>query len=112
MNQKIRNMRNSTTEAVLDWKQRNGLKKRSQYSPLLEAFRRINMFKKGNVDSTMVLLEFPSSVKDVKEFVAPYSGEQKRCLNWYNLTDKGKELIKDLNLVWDEEMNNEIFIEL
>lgn len=103
---------NATQQEIENWKKRNGLKKRSQYSPLIEAFRRINMFKKGDINSTMVLLEFPSSVKDVKEFISPYSREQKRCLNWYNLTEKGKEVIKDLNLVWNEEMNYELFIAL
>jgi len=104
---------NGTQQEIENWKKRNGLKKRSQYSPLIEAFRRINMFQKGDVNATMVLLEFPSSVKDVKEFISPYSREQARCLNWYNLTEKGKEVIKDLNLVWDgDEMNHELFIAL
>lgn len=104
---------NETQQKIEDWKKRNGLKKRSLYSPLIEAFRRINMFKKGDINSTMILLEFPSSVKDAKEFFTPYSREQKRCLNWYNLTEKGKEVIKDLDLVWNEdEMNQELFIAL
>jgi len=106
-------MKDSIHQEIAEWKKRNGLTKRSQYSPLIEAFRRINMFKKGDINASMVLLEFPSSVKDVKEFIVPSYKESKRCLNWYNLTEKGKEVIKDLNLVWnEEEMNHELFIAL
>ncbi len=104
---------NATQQEIENWKKRNGLKKRSQYSPLIQAFRRINMFHKGDVNTAMVLLEFPSHVKGVKEFISPYTKEQKRCLNWYKLTKKGKEVINDLNLVWGgDEMSHELLIEL
>jgi hypothetical protein len=104
---------NATQQKIQSWKIRNKLTRRSKYSPLLEAFRRIHMFSKGDVNSPMVLLEFPSSVKDAKEFFVPYSKEQKRCLNWYKLTEKGKEILRDLDLEWGgEEMNQELFIAL
>lgn len=104
---------NATQQKIQSWKKRNKLTKRSKYSPLLEAFRRIHMFRKGDVNSPMVLLEFPSSVKDAKDFFVPYSKERKRCLNWYGLTERGKELIKDLNLEWGgEEMSQKLFIAL
>ncbi len=61
---------------------------------LLECYRRITVFRK-TIDYPMVYLGFPSEVKGI-EYLEPYSNELKRCLNWYNLTNSGKEVMKDL----------------
>ena len=96
--------------AIDSWATRNKLKS-NQKRNLLETFRRIHQFQNGDVNATMILLSFPSEVKDSKEFFTPYSRETKRVLNWYRLTDKGKEIIKDLDIKWNEkEMNHYLFI--
>jgi len=93
-----------------DWEKRNGLTRRAERVLLLETWRRINMYHKGNINDTMVLLSIPSDVKQTKGLFIPYSNEIPKALNWYNLTKKGQEIIKDLNLVWNEkEMNYFIY---
>lgn len=60
-----------------------------------EVRRRIREFKKGDKNAPMIFLGFPSEVKSLlkKGIFTPYSKETKRCLNWYNLTEEGKQLI-------------------
>lgn len=61
-----------------------------------EVRRRIRQFKEGNKDATMVFLGFPYEVKTLiqKNVLTPYGGrEHKRVLNWYNLTETGKQII-------------------
>lgn len=60
-----------------------------------EVRRRIREFKGGNKDKPMVYLGYPSEVKGLvkKNILTPYSREIKRALNWYNLTDLGKNII-------------------
>jgi len=95
--------------AIDSWATRNKLKS-NQRRNLLEMFRRIHQFHNGDVNATMILLSFPSEVKDSKEFLTPYSRETERVLNWYKLTDKGKEVIKDLDIKWGgEKMNSTLF---
>lgn len=62
---------------------------------IAEVDRRIKDFKEGNKNAPMVYLGFPSEVKALieKNILAPYSKENKRCLNWYNLTETGKQFI-------------------
>jgi len=58
-----------------------------------EIRRRIKEFKKGDKNAPMIFLGFPSEVKTLKEkgILTPYGGrETKRALNWYNLTESGK----------------------
>ena len=58
-----------------------------------EIRRRIKEFKKGNKNATMIFLGFPSEVKSLvdKKILISYSKERKRALNWYNLTETGKQ---------------------
>jgi hypothetical protein len=60
-----------------------------------EVRRRIREFKGGDKDKPMVYLGFPSEVKGLvkKNILTPYSREIKRALNWYNLTDLGKQYL-------------------
>jgi len=62
---------------------------------LTEIRRRINEFKAGDKAAKMIYLGFPYEVKTLiqKGIVTPYSKETKRALNWYNLTQKGIEVI-------------------
>lgn len=62
---------------------------------LSEVKRRIREFKNGDKDAPMIFLGMPSEVKTLveKDILTPYSREQKRVLNWYNLTEKGKSII-------------------
>lgn len=67
---------------------------------LEEVKRRIKEFKKGDVNARMIFLGMPSEVKTLvnKGIFIPYSKEIKRALNWYDLTEKGKEIIKNIYL--------------
>jgi hypothetical protein len=70
------------------------------------------MFKMKKIDTSMILLSAPSYVKSSKKYYTPYSREKAYTLNWYNLTDKGKQVIEDLmaNLKWNKkEMNMYLF---
>lgn len=60
-----------------------------------EVKRRINEFKQGNRYANMIYLGFPSEVKGLikKGILTPYSRETKRALNWYNLTETGRNHI-------------------
>jgi len=62
---------------------------------LSEVRRRINEFKNGKKDAPMIFLGYPSEVKTLvnKGILKPYSKESKRVLNWYNLTEKGIQII-------------------
>lgn len=59
-----------------------------------EVKRRIKEFKGGDINAPMIYLGWPSEVKTLvqKGILTPYSKETKRTLNWYNLTEKGKQL--------------------
>ena len=61
---------------------------------LQEVRRRITEFKGGDKTKPMIYLGYPSEVKTLiaKGILKAYSGEIPRVLNWYNLTEKGKEL--------------------
>ena len=61
-----------------------------------EVKRRIREFKNGDKNAPMIFLGFPSEVKSLvnKNILTPYYGkERKRVLNWYNLTEKGKQFV-------------------
>ena len=103
---------NQVQKEISAWKKRNGLTRRVHYSPLIEAFRRVNQFHKGDVNSRLILLNYPSEVKSAKEFIVPNSRESKRCLVWYNLTARGKELVKDLKIEWSNEVSEYLFAEM
>lgn len=62
---------------------------------IAEVKRRINEFKDGNKNASMVYLGWPSEVKTLvkKNVLTPYGKETKRALNWYNLTETGRQLI-------------------
>lgn len=60
-----------------------------------EIKRRIREFKNGDKNAPMIYLGYPSEIKTLKEkgILTPYCKETKRVLNWYNLTEFGKQFI-------------------
>ncbi len=60
-----------------------------------EVRRRIREFKNGDRNAPMIFLGTITEVKTLvkKGILIPYSKEVKRALNWYNLTDFGKQFI-------------------
>ena len=60
-----------------------------------EVRRRIREFKNGDRNANMIFLGTITEVKTLvkKGILIPYSKEVKRALNWYNLTDFGKQFI-------------------
>jgi hypothetical protein len=64
-----------------------------QNQVLTEVYRRLNFFKKGNLDAKTLMLSTPSQMKIIKKFdlLKPSYGESKCCANWYCLTEKGKK---------------------
>lgn len=77
---------------------------------LTEVYRRLNYFHKGNLDSS-VLLEVPSRAKCLVklDIVKPSSKENRNYLNWYKLTDKGKEFFKHYIADISEFTNEKLF---
>lgn len=63
---------------------------------LSETFRRLCQFHNGDVDTTLLVLDTPSSVKTLitKSIFKKAGDEVRNSLNWYSLTNKGKELFK------------------
>lgn len=103
-------MKNSNIVKIHNWIRSNNLRKK-EYIPLLECFRRISMFKKYEDDKKhMLLLALPSEARPLKErgFIKPSSSEIRKALNWYDLTDKGFEVIQRLDMKWNEKEMNEI----
>ena len=64
---------------------------------LTEVYRRLNYFQKGDIHASLMLLQTPHKVKTLKDkkILKCTSMEQKGALNWYELTDSGKELFKN-----------------
>jgi len=63
---------------------------------LTEIYRRLNYFHSGDLNHSSLFLGLPSEANLIKKYgiIKPYSKETPRALNWYNLTDKGKEFFK------------------
>lgn len=103
------NMSKIKTEKIIEWKNRNGLKK-AEFDCLLEAWRRVHMFKDGNFRAKMTLLCFPYQAKQAMKagFFEPLDRVTPRVLNWYNLTPKGIEVLKDLPVEFDDELNLQV----
>lgn len=89
-----------------------------QNRTLTECYRRLNQFHNKNLNENLLLLSMPNKVKDLKNIFTCFDGrEQKRCLNWYKLTNEGKELFtKVLNdnsdgaLGFNQAINENIFL--
>lgn len=78
---------------------------------LTEVFRRLNYFNRGNIDQPLLLLALPSEAKPLLEagFITPSSREIPRVLNWYKLTNKGKELFLHHQTPVDDQTNHDLF---
>lgn len=94
------------------WEIKHNLLGKNRYIPMLEAYRRTMEFHKGD-SSKSKMLALPSELKNVREYFTPsYCAlEHKRCLNWYDLTDKGRAIIDDLinTITWSENLNTILF---
>jgi len=66
----------------------------AQNKLLTEIYRRLNYLNKGDVNTTLLWLEYPSIAKKLISIgiVEPSGNEIVRALNWYKLTDDGKRL--------------------
>jgi predicted transcriptional regulator len=80
---------------------------------LNEIERRLRYFKDNNIESKLLLLEIPSQVKTLvnKGYITPSRGNEiKYNLNWYMLTEKGKQLFNKIKLSKiDENLNQSMF---
>lgn len=83
----------------------------SQNKVLSEIYRRLNYFHKGNLDEPLMYLGRKTEANKIREFalITPYSTEQEKHLNWYKLTEKGKEYFKKYCHRITEETNYRIF---
>lgn len=79
----------------------------------LEIYRRLLYFHGGDLDHNLMLLTFPSKVKDAitQNFIEPYSKEIPKSNNWYKLTNKGKDFFKEFVKDTVNEHINEILFE-
>ena len=95
-----------------NWRIKKGFTRKEQYLPIINIYRRLNMFKNCNVNANLIISAFPSEVKHVKGLLVPSDVETPRIINWYNLSKLGKELMQELmsELTWNKkEMNSCIF---
>lgn len=82
---------NNSTNVKFTWQEKTILE---------ETQRRIKQFKGDDKSGVMVYLGWPSEMKTLiaKGYYTGYGGrENKRVLNWYNLTDKGKKYFNLIN---------------
>ena len=79
-------------------------------SELKEAYRRLNYFHDGDLNSD-VLLEIPSRAKSLIsiDIIKPSYRETPKCFNWYKLTDVGKKFFKNYIVKISEKENIELF---
>jgi len=84
---------------------------KKENSVLSEIYRRLNYFHKGNINANCLYLGLPSEAKVLSEYdlIKPLSREIPRSLNWYNLTDKGKEFFSHYICKIFESTNSSIF---
>lgn len=96
---------------IHEWKVENKLNKYVLYAPLLEGYRRLNMFNKNDLGSKLLVLALPSFMKSAINagYFVCASTETPRVNNWYKLTRKGKIAMCDLinSIHWDEKNMNE-----
>jgi hypothetical protein len=80
---------------------------------LSEIYRTINYFHEGTMDEKLMLLEYPSKVKSIIQLgiIVPYSTQRPKELNWYSLTDKGKNFFRKYltKKKLSEDMNLKLF---
>lgn len=86
-----------------------------QNRTLTECYRRLNQFHNKNLDENLLLLSMPNKVKDLKNIFTCFDGrEQERCLNWYKLTNEGKEIfskvLNDTSLEFNDLINENMFL--
>ena len=64
-----------------------------QNSVLSEIYRRLNYFHSGDLNTRLLLLALPSEAKKIEPLgIIECTGKEiPRVLNWYKLTDKGKD---------------------
>ena len=107
-------MKNNILLKIESWKKRNNVTTKPLYTPLLESYRRAMEFKKGDFSSNLLLLAYPSEVKQCKKWLIPCSKETPRVLNWYKLTEEGKIVLQDLNksIGWNSKEMNDYFFNL
>jgi hypothetical protein len=79
---------------------------------LSEIYRTINYFHEGNMNEKLMILEYPSKVKSIIELgiIVPYSNQTPKVLNWYSLTDKGKNFFR--KYLTKKKLSNEINLKL
>jgi hypothetical protein len=82
---------------IYQWAIENSLKRKNVKNMMLEAWRRVHMFHRGNVNENLIVLALPSQVKGLEDFLIPSSGLTPRVYNWFKLTSKGKQVINDLS---------------
>lgn len=92
------------------WEIKHNLLGKTRCVPMLEAYRRTMEFHNGDTSKTK-MLALPSELKNVSDFFTLSNLEHKRCLNWYDLTDKGRAIIDDLinTITWSENLNTILF---
>lgn len=83
------------TTTLNKWKKRNNLRK-IEYKGLLKALKSYQ----NNNSKNNVLLEYRSNVRPLIErgLIKPNSKEINKALNWYDLTDKGENIINNIYL--------------
>jgi DNA-binding PadR family transcriptional regulator len=66
---------------------------KEQNKVLSEIYRRLNFFYNGNLEANLLYLALPTDANKIKEFgfIEPYTSPVARSVNWYRLTEKGRE---------------------
>jgi hypothetical protein len=95
---------------IHNWKENHKLYKK-EFMVLLECFRRVYYFHKGNVNEKLCTCLIPSEAKQAKEhgYIKAANNEAPRVRNWYSLTEKGAKIVQDLKLKMTEELSLKIF---
>lgn len=78
---------------------------------LSEIYRRLNYLYGGDLNENLLYLGLSSDAKIIAKYnlIKPYSTEIPRVLNWYNLTDTGKQFFANYITNLDDDTNLAIF---
>ena len=101
-------MNNSDSTIIYNWSVDNNITRQKVKNMMLEAWRRVHMFQKGNSGANLLVLALPSQMKGLEDYFTPSSSLTPRVYNWFKLTSKGQEIVNKLSsqLTFSEKRHN------
>lgn len=74
-----------------------------------DVYRRLHYFHDGDLNSNLIYLGYPSEVKPLYKYLKPVGNEKSRSMNWYCLTQEGKDLFATIPPM-EKKDNSDFFV--